>query len=130
MMVKVISTENQMVNALKLTTDYIGKDTKTMHEVRHYRRMVSRKVNNKKCYTIYGTLYVTFFTNNKCERCYKYYQEVELHDFTKCQTFYIYKKKQVEPTRVMTWNDSDRINASAVLNITCMVENEFNKLNK
>ena len=128
-MIKVISTEAQMVRDLKLVFQGSGKETKTMHDVHNYSLMVVEKVNPGH-FAIYGNLYVRFFTNNKGERCYKFYHEVILHNFIECQSYTILKKKQVESSRVMTGNDLSRIVSNAFAGLTIMVENEFNKLTK
>ena len=128
-MIKVISTEAQMVRDLKLVFQGSVKDTKTMRDVHDYSLMVVEKVNPGH-FAIYGNLYVRFFTNNKGERCYKYSHEVILHDFIKCQSFSILKKKQVESSRVMTWNDSSRIGSNTFTGLAIMVGNEFNTLSK
>ena len=128
-MINAISTEAQIVRDLKLVFQGSGKETKTMHDVHNYSLMVVEKVNPGH-FAIYGNLYVRFFTNNKCERCYKFYHEVILHNFIECQSYTILKKKQVESSRVMTWNDSSHIGANTFVGIEIMVGNEFNKLTK
>lgn len=128
-MIKVISTEAQMVRALKLVFQGNGKETKTMHDIHNYSLMVVEKVNPGH-FAIYGNLYVRFFTNNKGKRCYKFYHEVILHDFIECQSHTILKKKQVESSRVMTWNDSSHIGANTFACLAITVGNEINKLTK
>lgn len=129
-MVKVISTECQIKNELELLFRCDGKDTKTMHDITYYDCLVAHKTDNERGVGVYGTVYVTFFTNNKGERCYKYSQEVILYDFTMSKTFNILKKKQVEQSRVITYNDAERIKSNTFENIKGIVENEFNKLSK
>ena len=128
-MIKVISTEAQMVRDLKLVFQGSGKETKTMHDVHNYSLMVVRKINPGH-FAIYGNLYVRFFTNNKGKRCYKFYHEVILYDFIECQLYTILKKKQVESSRVMTLNDSAYIGANTFAGLEITVGNEFNKLTK
>ena len=128
-MIKVISQEAQIVRDLKLVFQGSGKETKTMHDVHNYGLMVVEKVNPGH-FAMYGNLYIRFFTNNKGKRCYKFYHEVILHDFIKCQSFSILKKKQVESSRVMTWNDSSRIGSNTFAGLAIMVGNEFNTLSK
>ena len=128
-MIKVISTEAQMVRDLKLVFQGNGKETKTMHDVHDYGLMVVEKVNPGH-FAIYGNLYVRFFTNNKGNRCYKFYHEVILHDFIECQSYTILKKKQVESSRVITLNDSAYIGANTFDCLEIMVGNEFNKFTK
>ena len=93
-MIKVISTEAQMVRDLKLVFQGSVKDTKTMHDVHDYSLMVVEKVDPGH-FAIYGNLYVRFFTNNKGERCYKYSHEVEIYSFITHRSIYVYKKTQV-----------------------------------
>lgn len=128
-MIKVISTEAQIVSDLNLVFQGSGKETKIMHDVHDYSLMVVEKVNPGQ-FAIYGNLYVRFFTNNKGERCYKYYHEVIFNDFIKCQSFTILKKKQVNSARAIIWNDSSRIGSNTFAGLTIMVENEFNTLSK
>ena len=128
-MIKVISTEDQIVRELKLVFQGTGKETKTMHDVHDYSLMVVKKVNPG-YFAMYGNLYVRLFTNNKGERCYKYYHEIMLHDFIERQLFTVLKKKQIGSSRVMTWNNLSHIVSNTFDCLGIMVENEFNKLTK
>ena len=128
-MIKVISQEAQIVRDLKLVFQGSGKETKTMHDVHNYGLMVVEKVNPGH-FAMYGNLYIRFFTNNKGKRCYKFYHEVILHDFIECQSYTILKKKQVESSRVMTFNDSAYIALNTFDCLAIVVENEINKLTK
>lgn len=128
MLIHIYSSEQQIQESLGLIFQGRGKETDTMHDITNYSRIFVHKNDNKNTIGIYGNLYVTFFTNNKGERCYKYYHEVELYNFITHQSIYIYKKTQVEPSNVLTWNDSININ-NTLDKLTNIVNNEFNKLN-
>lgn len=129
-MVNVISTEAQMVRDLELVFQNTSKDTKTMHDVNNYKLLISSSTNNEKCFAIYGTLYVKFYTNNKGKRYYKFYHEVTLHDFTMSQSFIIDKKKQIGPSKELTINDWDYIGTNTWSKLTQRVKEEMEKLSK
>lgn len=124
----VVSTESGMVKDLKLINKVQKKDTKTMKDIVIYSREVTHLTNKDLYFSVAGNLYVMFFTNNKGNRSYKFFTEVELNDMTTGQTITLKKKKQIRPARELEFNDTDFIAARGIDDCCLNIAMEYNKI--
>lgn len=97
--------EKEMIDKLGLIFLNNKKDTKTMHDIKVYScPFVGHEQKVTDTISIFSDIIVTFFTNNKGNRCFKLSHEIYGYNYLK-SIKWTFKKYQVYSAREITMND-------------------------